>query len=338
MKETLKSLFERLEQSGMTPAEWLELESFAREQGRRTAAERSLAASDRRVERARTCPHCGTGDAIKFGRDDRGQQRYRCLVREGSGCGRTFTALTGTAFSGMKRRDQWGPFMTAMSKGYRTIDELHRSNEVRVSRLTLWRWRHRFLCALENQETPALTGVVEADETYFRDSFKGSRGWKRNRPPVPRPPRRRGRSRLRGLSREQIPVMTAIDRRRQTHHAVLDGRHQLENALEGRIEPFSVLCSDGLAAYRKVAFREDLCHVVVNARDEPKPFMLQGATEPYRLSLARINNLHERMKTWANHRARGVSTAYLSHYLTWLESSSRERLADGSVFEIEKTT
>ena len=80
MKESLKSLFERLERSGMTPSEGLDLESFAREQGRRTAAERSLAASDRRVQRARTCPHCGTSDAYKFGRDARDQQCYRCLI------------------------------------------------------------------------------------------------------------------------------------------------------------------------------------------------------------------------------------------------------------------
>jgi transposase, IS6 family len=46
-------------------------------------------------EARRLCPHCEREKIIKNGRDRRGAQVYRC-----ADCGRSFTALTGTPFSG----------------------------------------------------------------------------------------------------------------------------------------------------------------------------------------------------------------------------------------------
>ena len=42
-----------------------------------------------------TCPRCGLAPVKKNGRDRRGAQVYRCRC-----CGCTFTALSGTPFSG----------------------------------------------------------------------------------------------------------------------------------------------------------------------------------------------------------------------------------------------
>jgi transposase-like protein len=42
-----------------------------------------------------TCPRCGLAPVKKNGRARRGAQVYRCR-----GCGRTFTALSDTPFSG----------------------------------------------------------------------------------------------------------------------------------------------------------------------------------------------------------------------------------------------
>jgi transposase-like protein len=46
-------------------------------------------------ERCTSCPHCDLPNVVKNGRDRRGAQVYRC-----ADCGRSFTALTGTPFSG----------------------------------------------------------------------------------------------------------------------------------------------------------------------------------------------------------------------------------------------
>jgi hypothetical protein len=53
-------------------------------------------------------------------------------------------------------------------------------------------------------ESPPLGGIVEADETYFRRNFKGSK-------PVGRRPRRRGTKNgsKRGLGKDKVPVVVA---------------------------------------------------------------------------------------------------------------------------------
>ncbi len=54
-------------------------------------------------------------------------------------------------------------------------------------------------------------GIVEVDETFFLESFKGQRG-------LPHPPRHRGgKGRTRGTGRDYIPVMVVQDR--AGHHA-----------------------------------------------------------------------------------------------------------------------
>jgi hypothetical protein len=46
-----------------------------------------------------------------------------------------------------------------------------------VAHVTAHRCRHRLLSVHDVQEAPALAGVVEAYETYFRTPYKGYRGW-----------------------------------------------------------------------------------------------------------------------------------------------------------------
>ncbi len=192
MNESLKKLLETIGSSGLTDAQLLELEKSLREVGRQSDGQWNLEVDNQKGGTARTCPHCGCTHSIKFGQDARGQQRYRCIVRDENGCGRTYTPLTGTALSGIKNRDQWEVFLAAMAKGYRSINELLASGEVQASRTTIWRWRHRLLRALQASELTESESLVEADKTYVRQSFKGSRGWKRGNPPAPRAPRRRG--------------------------------------------------------------------------------------------------------------------------------------------------
>src|SRR5512143_4132603 len=86
------------------------------------------------------------------------------------------------------------------------------------------------------------------------DAF-GHRGWKRGNPPDNRPPRYRGSGATkRGLSSEQVPVVTALDRAGGVVEAVLDGRREddIVIALCGSIAG-SLICSDGLSAYPKLA-------------------------------------------------------------------------------------
>src|SRR4051812_50121313 len=74
---------------------------------------------------------------------------------------------------------------------------------------TSFRWRHRFLRA-PAAAREALAGVVEADETFFRRSCKGSRRWRRAEAPLERQPRRRGeRASPRGPPARRGPAVVA---------------------------------------------------------------------------------------------------------------------------------
>ena len=44
-----------------------------------------------------------------------------------------------------------------------------------VATSTSFRWCHRLMTLLESDKPWYLTGIVEADETYFRKSHKGAR-------------------------------------------------------------------------------------------------------------------------------------------------------------------
>jgi hypothetical protein len=85
-----------------------------------------------------------------------------------------------------------------------------------VDYTTAFRWRHRFLEALNRDKPASLSGIVEANETFIPESFKGKRR------ALPRAARKRGGKASRwGLSAEQIPVMVARDRTGATIDAVL---------------------------------------------------------------------------------------------------------------------
>ena len=54
-----------------------------------------------------------------------------------------------------------------------------------VDTTTEFRWRHRFLKIFSADNTTELSGIAEADETFFLESFKGQRK-------LPRLARKRG--------------------------------------------------------------------------------------------------------------------------------------------------
>ena len=177
----------------------------------RHAAERGSAASiaelgQRRVDSV-GCPHCDSGDVVRWGQAS-DLPRYRCKA-----CLRTFNALTKTPLAKLRMKDKWAAQAEAMIEGVSLAKAAQRCG---VHPTTAFRWRHRFLAALSGDKPKALSGLVEGDETFILESFKGKRSG------IPRKPRKRGgKSVKRGLSAEQIPIIVARDRNGATTNAVL---------------------------------------------------------------------------------------------------------------------
>src|ERR1035437_982101 len=115
-----------------------------------------------------------------------------------------------------------------------------------------------------------LSGIVEADETYFRRNYTGST-------PVSRR-RRRGGTKTgsrRGLGKDKVPVLVVRARSGETQSVVLPGTatgSALSIALQGIVtSDGTTLCTDGSGALRQAAQRLSLKHVaLVPSRNERK--------------------------------------------------------------------
>lgn len=171
---------------------------------------------------------------------------------------------------------------------------------------TAFRWRHRFLAALAGDKPKTLSGLVEGDETFILESFKGKRSG------LPRKPRKRGgKSAKRGLSAEQIPIIVARDRQGATTDAVLAklNRVSIAAALDGVVTPANQFCCDGGTAIVAFARRAGIAAHVLPMPSKPNP-------QAPDFHLNNVNAYHSRLKEWLR-RFHGVATKNLPNYLGW---------------------
>jgi transposase-like protein len=243
------------------------------------------------------CPHCDNRDVVRWGQAS-DLPRYRCKA-----CLRTFNALTKTPLAKLRMKDKWTAQTEAMIEGVSTAQAARRCG---VHYTTAFRWRHRFLAALAGDKPKALVGIVEGDETFILESFKGKRS------AMPRKSRKRGgKSAKRGLSTEQIPVIVARDRQGATTDAVLAklNRVSLAAALDGVVTPANEFCCDGGTAIVAFARRAGIAAHILPMPGKPNP-------KAPDFHLNNVNAYHGRLKEWLR-RFHGVATKNLPNYLGW---------------------
>ena len=85
---------------------------------------------------------------------------------DSKGCGRTFNALSGTAFARMRKPELWMRYAAELARGT-SLTKIVDDVGLPINRHTAWRWRHRLLAALEPPKVERLDGIVEVDETFF---------------------------------------------------------------------------------------------------------------------------------------------------------------------------
>ena len=243
------------------------------------------------------CPHCESRAVVRWGQAS-ALPRYRCKT-----CSRTFNALTKTPLARLRLKERWTQQTQAMIDGVTTAKAADRCG---VHYTTAFRWRHRFLAALAGDKPKVLTGIVEGDETFILESFKGKRS------DLPRKSRKRGgKSAKRGLSAEQIPVIVARDRTGATTDAVLPrlNRASIAAALGGVVTPGNQFCCDGGTAIVAFAQRAGIPAHILPRPGKPFP----GAPD---FHLNNVNAYHGRLKEWLR-RFHGVATKNLPNYLGW---------------------
>src|SRR5574337_1468573 len=185
------------------------------------------------------CAHCGADEIVGWGRSH-GLPRYRCKA-----CRRTFNAATGTGMARLRKKDRWFDQAQAMIEGVSLAKAAERCG---VHPTTAYRWRHRFLSAAALDKPQTLQGIVEADETFILESFKGRRSG------LARKARKRGgKARHPGAFSDNIPVLVARDRSGATTDAVLpeDTAMCITQALLAAMSPANVLVCDGGPAFAR---------------------------------------------------------------------------------------
>lgn len=262
------------------------------------------------------CPHCGLVDVKKNGKTKTGHQRFMC-----KGCGKSFTYATRTIFHSAKLPlDTFLRYIHCMMHGMTVRAS---AMECKISKNSAFFLRHKILDALqEMQDKVKLDGIVEADETFFRISFKGNHS-NSERFTMPREPHVRGqRAKKRGISLEQVCVPCAVNRDGKSIAKIANlGRPSvaaLSSVLGGRIASDAVLCTDKLSSYVGFAEREDLNLLQLKSNRR-----MNGT-----LGIQRINGYHSQLKSFMV-RFHGVATKYLNNYLVW---HNLRNYADGDIY------
>lgn len=262
----------------------------------------TIATIEARLEADRRCPHCQSTKVQKWGHAN-DLRRYMCRS-----CKVTFNALTGTPLAQLHKRELWDAHAQALNDG---ISLRRVSARVGIGLETAFRWRHRFLKSPKTLKPEKLSGLVEADETYFLQSSKGSRELKRA------PRKRGGKATKPGLSDEQVPVLIARDRdSKATTDAILPNRSaaSILAVLKPIIQPRSVLVSDAATTYQVAAGELKIPHVYLNVSAGER------ALGDYHVQ--NVNSYTSHLKVWMV-RFCGVATKYLDSYLGWHRMNDR---------------
>ena len=257
-----------------------------------------------RFVNGRVCPICGSVQIVRNGRRADGKQRFVCRD-----CGKGFVINTNAITAGThKELDIWEKYIDCMMNGF----SIRKTAEIcKISKNTAFNWRHKILDALQNMQNGVLlNGIVEADETFFPDSYKGNHKHSKTFT-MPRPARHRGSSiHQRGLSKEQVCVMCAVNRNGLSYAKIGKlgkvNKECVERAFNSRIQEFATLCTDKEKAYNKFADNNNLLHFQLDENQSKKGIY----------NIQRINNYHSRLKAFLKP-FNGVATKYLNNYIVW---------------------
>lgn len=245
------------------------------------------------------CVHCGSM-SIKRNGKYRSRQRYLC-----KDCGKTFNDMTNTPFSGSRYPEKWVTYIELMVEGY-TLPKIAKRLNIHIS--TAFYWRHKILNAIGSLGFNQLQGIVESDETFFKESMKGKRDIDHRKPK-----KRGGRDKKRGISNLKIAVVVAQDRNgNMIARKAGTGRvkaEEIDSVIGEFIHPSALLCTDTATNYKKFAKLKGLLHETVNERQKQR--VKKGIYH-----IQHVNNAHNRLKGWLD-RFQGVATKYLDNYLYW---------------------
>ena len=319
-----------------------------------------------------TCPKCKSSIIVKNGKRPNGIQEYKC-----KDCGTKFTKFTNTILE--KTRWHWDIWIKVLEM---TINNFSIKKMVNVlekdygctniNEKTVWLWRMKLIHSIANLPQPKLTGNIQIDETFIRESQKGSR----NLVSYIKGEERIARyglnpSKYGIMGSEFATITTAIDNKGYSVCLVSClGKLSSElfvDLFDEYLESPSYICTDSNSIYNKYCELNNIAHYVkpsnydkilneydyFNKNNEDKEKLLlklynedkidkilnkgrlnylefKGLKSKNRLSLARVNELHNEIKKFINVNKTNVSTKYLNDYILFFNYIRNYKVRNGN--------
>lgn len=326
------------------------------------------------------CPGCGSIAVERNGTNAAGIQRLHC-----QDCGKSFTRFTGTLLE--KSRFPWDVWVEVLrmvlnDDALQTIKTVleHDFGCAGINIKTVFAMRMKLIHAMAAIEPPKLTGVIQLDESFVRESQKGNNrelvSYVKGIERVARYGRKP--SKLGPLGAEFATILTAIDSRgycvckvvalgRATPDSVID-------LYENHCVDAAYLCSDANSIYQNACDLLDIPHYIkpsnYNTVIEKAGYLYPESGKPpeerkahnqallerlyrqgeidyishredltytdfdrlkknYRLSLARVNELHSDIKLMIEKKMTNVATKYLNAYMGFFTYRRNWRVEHG---------
>jgi transposase-like protein len=246
------------------------------------------------------CPHCQSTMIVGYGHP-KGVKRYKCKL-----CLKTFSMLTGTAVHRLHKKALLNEYVYHMLSGLslRKIAE-----EMDICLKTAFDWRHKLLNSINNGFSGKISGVIEADETFFLYSEKGSKSLKR------KPRKRGGSASKKGINSDHVTVMTAFERKTGalSNTVVCKGR-LTKKAIEKGVGKWldkrhCILCSDSHLSFQAYAKINNI---------ELNPIFIRRKEYVFEkiYHIQNVNRIHRQLKDWIR-KFNGIATKYLQNYLNY---------------------
>jgi transposase-like protein len=328
----------------------------------------------------RACPGCGSVAVVHNGTNAAGIKRFRC-----QDCGKSFTRFSGTLLE--KSRFPWEVWVEVL-RMVLNDDSLENIRTVLIQDFgcdginlkTVFAMRMKLIHAMAAMPLPKLTGVIQLDESFVRESQKGYNrelvSYVKGIERVARYGRKP--SKLGTMGAEFATILTAVDSRGYCICKVVSlGRTNPDSVID-LYETYCIdaayLCSDANYIYEDACNLLDIPHYVrpsnystviekagylypesgkppeerkahnrallerlyregqidyISHREDLTYTAFDSIKKSYRLSLARVNELHSDIKLMIEKKMTNVATKYLDTYMGFFTYRRNWRVEHG---------
>ena len=319
-----------------------------------------------------TCPKCNSSLKVKNGKRKNGIQEYKCKE-----CGTKFTAFTNTILE--KTRWHWDIWVKVLEM---TINNLSIKKMINIlendygctniNEKTVWLWRMKLIHSIATLPMPKLNGVIQVDETFIRESQKGSRelvSYINGEERTPRYGKAPSKYGITGA--EFATITTAIDNRGYSV-CMVSGLGRLSDDIfydlfNDYLDNPIFICTDANKVYSKYSGMFNIPHYIkpsnyndvlkkngyYNTEDIEKKEIInlklynnkmidyienrgkitytefKNLKEMNKLSLSRVNQLHNEIKKFINIDKTNVSTKFLNDYIKFFNYIRNWKVKNG---------